>query len=130
MKKFRRPAPKPVMASHSRIGTAFFQCSLNQLISVSKKYEDIVLVNALRKYGFDALDFKDALFGSVVRDNYLYICVTDGHPIKVNDDWYDPYTILKKSDVTIQDVINYVHKATASQIHRHVSYRELKSDLK
>lgn len=71
-------------------GTTFYKTTINQIISVLESHNmNIFDIEALKTYKFDALDI-DAMYGSQIIDDNLYICDTDGELITVKDEKIDP----------------------------------------
>lgn len=78
-------------------GTAYYKVELEDAIKMLQKNKsNMWLIQRLEADGWDAIDFKQSLFGSYVDGSVLYICVTDGSDIQVGEDSVDPEKAMEE----------------------------------
>lgn len=121
MKKYRTP----VNAAAASSGTTFYQIQLRDVIPLM---ENCILEEALREYGWGAIDI-DQLFGSVVDDkDVLWLCVSDGEYIIIDGTEYDPYYILEEEGTSIIPE-EYIKPGNRNIIKRYITEYEMKKTL-
>lgn len=75
------------------IGTTFYKYELDDVIEETQ-LSNPILYYLFEVYGWDAIDFEKGLFGSRVIGGDLYICETDGIPVKIDGIEFDPEEIF------------------------------------
>lgn len=115
--------------SQSSSGTTFFKISLPDLIKMLKDNDgNILMVGGLESEGWRTIDFDRSLFGSLVIDEVLYLCKTDGRFIEVAGEEVDPEYALEECDLT--DLAEYIKPATFSDIQLEITpYEVTKFDI-
>lgn len=121
--------PRVIWASsYSRIGTCYYHCSLDELMRAIRGSSDDAdvkrqTIRLLRDHGFDAFDM-DKLPGSRLLGDEMYLCMTDGHPIKVNGEWHDPEDVLFMCE--LDDIKDRIRKGPSRLIKQRLTMREMK----
>ena len=117
---------KNIMAARysAQSGTSFYEISLDDAISVFRSNNNNAWIyKSLLEYGWDCIDFQHNLFGSKVIDNTLYLCVTDGQEILVQDDFVDPETALNLYDLS--ELEDYIESADSDIITYYITEYEI-----
>lgn len=73
---------------------------------------------------WNCIDADKSLFGSVVIDDVLYLCVTDGQDISVAGDVVDPESALE--DYDLEALTSYIQDADESIILKYITEYEIK----
>lgn len=90
-------------------GTKYYLITLKHAIDVALD-TNILMSQALIMNSWDSLDI-DRLSGSMIIDNSLYLCVTDGYAIEVNGEKdIDPEAAL--SEFSLDDLDKYIEVAS------------------
>lgn len=96
IKRLRKVVAQQTVSDLTSIGTEFHKISLDDTLKILQRDKaNIWLMQRLESVGWEALDIKHNLFGSYVIDDILYICVTDGKEIQVEDALIDPEIALE-----------------------------------
>lgn len=113
-----------IYASTSR-GTTFYKLDIDTVVdSIRSNDGNLWLYYALSADGFDAIDFDKNLFGSQVIGDVLYLCVTDGQDITVQDKQVDPESAL--STYSIEELSSYIVEGNAKIVDQYITTYELK----
>ena len=113
------------LVSTTSIRTTFYSVNLQDAIdAMTKTHENVWLIESLKMLGWDAINFKVALFGSDVIEDVLYICETDGADIIINNKPTDPELAL--TNYSIEDLQEYIQPATDDIILRYITTYEIK----
>ena len=80
---------------------------------------NVWLLQRLESVGWEAIDLKNALFGSDVIDDVLYICCTDGKDIQVGDSLVDPEMALR--GYSPEELRSYIVDADDKIVKRYVT---------
>ena len=112
-------------------GTTYYKITLEEAID-AYKYENSIVFGALTLYGWEAIDVHRYLIGSDIVDDVLYLCVTDGIDIEIDDDWsetglIDPEEAL--AAVGPEVLQNYIEPATPEVILKHLSPYDLADNI-
>lgn len=90
-------------------GTKYYLITLKHAINVAMDM-NLLMSQALIMNGWDSVDV-DKLPGSMIIDNSLYLCVTDGYAIEVNGEKdVDPEAAL--SEFSLEDLDEYIEVAS------------------
>ena len=113
------------------IGTTFYAIPAERLLKAldrSKKKLNKFFVDIIRYTDFDALNI-DNMYGSSIDDvnHTLYLCVTDGKPIKVNGEEIDPEEALNQ--YSIEDLAEYTEQPSDDLILKHITMYELNPEV-
>ena len=96
MKRLRKVVAAQTVTDVSSIGTTYHRITLDDCVKLLQKDKaNVWLLQRLESVGWEAIDLKNALFGSDVIDDVLYICCTDGKDIQVGDSLVDPEIALR-----------------------------------
>ncbi len=105
-------------------GTTFYAVTLEQIIDTySKPDNNVWIMQSFIESGWDAIDYDNNLFGSQIIDDVLYICVTDGRDIIIDDENVDPEEALELYD--IDDLGEYIQPASDQVIKKYITEYEL-----
>ena len=112
-------------------GTIYYQITLD---AVSDAYSEAncIVFEAINLYGWSAFDIGRYLIGSDIVDDVLYLCVTDGIDIEIDDDWsetglIDPEEAL--AAVGPEVLQNYIEPATPEVILKHLTPYDLADNI-
>lgn len=113
------------------VGTTFYPISEERLLKAldrSKKKLNKFFVDIVRYSGVSALDLNDS-YGTQIDDvnDTIYLCVSDGKPIKVNGEEIDPYEALDA--YTIEDLSEYTEQPSDDTILKNITVYELNPDI-
>lgn len=109
-------------------GTTYYKTNLGDILNAFMSDEHNVWIYAiLDKYGYDALDIENNLFGSAIIGDDLYICKTDGEYILVDGEYIDPENAIDYAGVDA--ISDYIEDATDDIIFRYISEYELATDI-
>ena len=112
--------------SNQKAGTVFYEITLDQIIRYySESTKNCWVRQAFIERGWDAIDFEHNLYGSAVIDDVLYMCVTDGADIIVDNTAIYPEEALEY--FTIDDLVEYIQPVTDAIIKRYISEYEIKT---
>lgn len=107
------------------MGTTFYKTNVEQILDVLKDNDaNVWLIAAFQNEGLNALDLEHHLFGSYEDGENLYICVTDGHEINVNDEEVDPE--LAMENYSVEQLSAYIKDATPEVILERITEFEIK----
>lgn len=105
-------------------GTVFYETSIDDIIDTLENYDsNLFLMNELQQNGLDAINLHNTLYGSAIIDGMLYICVSDGYNILVNDEEVNPLTALNTYD--LNDLSAYIQDTNQDIIHRYITLYEV-----
>lgn len=108
--------------------TTFYAATLNQVVNTFKSSDTNVWIQkSFTELGWDAIDFKNNLYGSHVVDDILYICVTNGYDVDVNGQTVNPEELLVH--YTPDEVSDYIKPATDSIIQKYITEYEIHTPL-
>ena len=112
-------------------GTTYYKITLEEAIDAYKD-ENSIVFGALTLYGWEAIDVHRYLIGSDIVDDVLYLCVTDGIDIEIDDDWsetglIDPEEAL--AAVGPEVLQNYIEPATSEVILKHLTPYDLADNI-
>lgn len=120
MKRYIKATMQPAQTT----GTTFYRVELDDVIDYfSEKSQNVWLYKSFSELGWGALDFGGHLYGSFIKNNVLYICVTDGTKIRYRDKFVDPYKLPRNAKV--EDIQKYVALGNDKIIHRYITPYEL-----
>lgn len=91
---------------------------------------NLILSTAFRLHGWDALNFDNRssnLANSRVVDNNLYLCITDGHPVEIDEDSVDPEYLLDEYDIS--ELEGLIKPASQNIIRLNISRYEMNIDI-
>lgn len=128
MKVYKTEHKSITAAEGASAGTTWYRVSLPQFTDFIEDHETNIFVkHAALTYLFDCLDLAQ-MYGSAVYDDELFICKTDGQPIKVKDDEnVDPETAFKK--YTPEDLYPYIEDAKDDTLIKYITYREMRPEI-
>lgn len=105
--------------------TTFYKTNVEQILDVLKDNDaNVWLIAAFQNEGLNALDIEHHLFGSYEDGENLYICVTDGYEINVNNEEVDPE--LAMENYSIEELSAYIKDATPEVILERITEFEIK----
>lgn len=124
--KLKRTSARAITAATSA-GTTYYRATLQDVEDAIQNdtAANIWILKSFQELGWDAIDFKQGLFGSQIIDDDLYICETDGRDINVDGDMIDPESALL--DYDIRQLSAYVEDATDDIILRYITTYEIKT---
>ena len=102
-------------------GTTFYEITYDAIVDAYES-ENVIVWQALKDYGWDAIDVSKYLYGSVLFDDTLYVCVTDGEEIYVADGggFVDENGMINPEEalaaVGPESLQDYIEVPSASQI--------------
>lgn len=113
------------------VGTTFYPIPAERLLKAfdrARKKLNKFFVDIIRYTDLEALNV-DEFYGSQIDtvNRVLYLCVTDGKPIKVNGEEVDPEEALDK--YTIEDLAEYTEQPSDDLILKHISMYELNPEV-
>jgi hypothetical protein len=114
---------------HSDLGTTFYKVTLEQLkdaFSNDNIMNNILILGAIDVQGFNALNLK-ALFGSVVVEDILYLCKTDGNEIEVDGKLINPEYAIE--EYGIESIQSMIQDSTPEIILKDVTEYEIAPDF-
>lgn len=104
--------------------TVYYEASLDDILDTLEKYDsNIFIINELQQNGLDAINIKNHLYGSRIIRDKLYICVSDGYDIVVNNSDTNPFTAL--FDYSLIELADYIQDANQDIIHRYITPYEV-----
>lgn len=120
MRRLRKIVSAETYAEVQSSGTEFHKVTLNDAIKLlQKERANLWLLYRLESIGWDALDIKNTMFGSLAADDILYICVTDSKSIQVGDEQVDPESALHT--YRTDELENYIVDADPKVVKRYVT---------
>ena len=106
-----------------RIGTKYIKMSLSDIKNTFESQGNLWIYYAISTNKFDSIDMKNSLFGSRILDDILYVCVTDGEFININNKLVDPEIAL--FEYNIAELDSYITAATSEDIIKYISPYEM-----
>ena len=124
MKLLRKIVAAQTVTEISGGNTTYYRVSLEDAIKyLQKSKANIWLLHRLEEDGWAALNLQHTLFGSIVVEDTLYICSTDGSDIEVQGESVDPEQALAEyGPVKLEE---YMQDADANIVKRFVSEFDL-----
>lgn len=111
-------------------GTTFYRIPLEAIVDYYSKSSDIsriMILGALETYGWNAFNIK-SLYGSIVDEDVLYLCITDLDTISVNGEQVDPEDALTSGRYDIDDLSSYIEDGNDDIISKYLTEYELDAD--
>ena len=106
------------------IGTTYYRLTEDDVIEgLEQKECNIFAKSVFDSVGWDCLNFQKNLFGSKLIDNVLYVCVTDGKKINIDDYEVDPEKAL--NDFEIEELEDYIEDGTPETVRRFITTHEM-----
>ena len=104
--------------------TTFYKTDIEHVQHVlSENDVNVWLQKSIEVEKFDAIDFKNNLFGSNVIDGELYLCVSNETEITVNDEKVDPEDAL--DTFSLSELSKYIKPATDDIILSYITTYEI-----
>lgn len=119
----KRPHSNSIINAASDPGTIFYRITEDQVEDLDG--DNLFIKEAFNMYGFNAFDLS-TLYGSIVEDNVLYLCKTDGQYITVEGEEVDPEEALSQYGVAACS--SYIQDGTPDIIRRNLSGYELNKE--
>lgn len=105
-------------------GTTFYRVTLESVIDhFADKSENVWMYKLFSDLGWGALDFGGNLSGSFIKDDDLFICVTDGTRVRYKNKFVDPYKLPRNVDIA--ELNKYVSTGNDKIIHRYITPYEV-----
>lgn len=120
MKRLRKVVAAQTVTDVTSIGTTYHRITLDDCVKLLQKDKaNVWLLQRLESVGWEAIDLKNALFGSDVIHDVLYICCTDGKDIQVGDSLVDPEIALRS--YSTDELSSYIVDADDKIVKRYVT---------
>ena len=120
MKRYIRSSVNPAHTT----GTTYYRIYIDDVIDhFAQKDENVWLYKSFSELGWEAIDFGGNLYGSFIKDNDLFICVTDGTKVRYKKKFYDPYKLPRNVD--IDELDKYIALGDDNIIHRYLTPYEV-----
>lgn len=124
MKLLRKVVAAQTVTEIVRGNTSFYRVELEDAIkALQKNKANIWLIHRLEADGWAAINLEHNLFGSLVVDDILYICSTDGEDIDVKGESIDPEQALAAFGP--DPLSEYIQDGTPEVISRFISEFDL-----
>lgn len=109
----------------SKFGTTIYRFSRDD-VSDSLNSRNIVMGAAFDTEGWNSINFKN-LPGSEVINNILYLLVTDGHEIEIEEEFEDPEDLLRM--YRPDQLEDFIEDGTEEILKNYVTFYEMDIDL-
>lgn len=107
------------------VGTVFYQVTEDNVKdALHGDKGNMWMAAEFDRYSWDCIDADKSLYGSVVVDDTLYLCVTDGQDISVAGEMVNPEEALEKYD--LETLASYIQESTPDIILRYITEYEIK----
>ena len=123
MKRLRRRNIMTAVEPAINPGTIYYRVTEDALKDVLDKSDNFIFRYLVNTKGLNCFDLEDNLLGSMIIDNDLYICQTDGKDISVADTEVDPYDALDM--YSIEELSDYIVDADEDIIKSKLTEYEL-----
>lgn len=112
--------------SATNIGTTYYEIDLDFAITELRKHGNLFTYMQIKQLGFECIDLSKNLFGSEIIDDKLYICVTDGKDIIVDNYPINPIDASKFYN--IDELYDYVETGSSKVVIQYITPYEVPVD--